>query len=141
MNELKPCPLCGAMPTVFRGVNVSCSTLGCLLQENTVSVERWNARPIEDKLRARIAELEQTQRWISVNERLPEVEDGRSKEYDVVLTYPFRREVIVATWSSDTLDESRKRRWFDCSSDEWGDEEVTEFVTHWRERPTPPEGE
>ena len=35
-----------------------CSTLGCLLQENTVSVERWNTRPIEDELRARIAELE-----------------------------------------------------------------------------------
>jgi len=57
-NELRPCPLCGAMPTVLRGVNVSCSTLGCLLQENTVSVERWNTRPIEDGLRARIAELE-----------------------------------------------------------------------------------
>lgn len=86
-----------------------------------------------------IAELEAAQRWIPVTERLPEVKNGDDKEYDVVLTYPFSREVIVGTWRSDTLDESGKRRWFDCSSDDYGPEEVTELVTHWRERPTPPE--
>lgn len=92
-----------------------------------------------DKLRVRIYELEQEHRWIPVSERLPEVKDGDEKEYDVVLTYPFSREVIVAMWSYNAGDISRKRRWFDCSSDDYGREEVTEFVTHWRERPTPPE--
>ena len=91
------------------------------------------------ELEAKIAELEAAQRWIPVSERLPEVKNGDDKEYDVVLTYPFRREVIVGTWRSDTLDESGKRRWFDCLSDDYGPEEVTELVTHWRERPTPPE--
>ena len=32
----------------------------------------WNIRPIEDELRARIAELEAERRWIPVSERLPE---------------------------------------------------------------------
>ena len=92
-----------------------------------------------DRLTARIAELEAAQRWIPVSERLPDIEDGDSKDYDVVLTYPFRRDVIVATWSYDALDKTHRRRWLDCRSDEWGAVDITEHVTHWRERPTPPE--
>ena len=55
--ELKPCPFCGAMPTKLNS-GYTCSTLGCALQENTVSAKAWNNRPIEDALTARIAELE-----------------------------------------------------------------------------------
>lgn len=90
-------------------------------------------------LRTYVEGLEEELRWIPVSERLPEIEDGDSKDYDVVLTYPFRRYVIVATWSYDALDKTHRRRWFDCSSDEWGSDDITEYVTHWRERPTPPE--
>ena len=57
MSELKPCPFCGAMPTKLNS-GYTCSTLGCALQENTVSAKDWNTRPIEDALNARIAELE-----------------------------------------------------------------------------------
>ena len=56
MSELKPCPLCGAMPEKLR-TGYMCSTLGCALQENTVSEKEWNTRPIEDALNKRIAEL------------------------------------------------------------------------------------
>lgn len=69
-EELRPCPFCGAMPEKLR-TGYMCSTLGCALQENTVSEKEWNTRPIEDALRARIAELEEKQRWIPVSERLP----------------------------------------------------------------------
>jgi len=92
-----------------------------------------------NNLETYIAELEAARRWIPVSERLPDIEDGDSKDYDVVLTYPFRRDVIVATWSYDALDKTHRRRWFDCSSDEWGSDDITEYVTHWRERPIPPE--
>lgn len=135
MDELKPCPFCGS--TKIRkpenGNGWLCKKCGSEIFWD------WNTRPIEDALNKRIAELEEAQRWIPVSERLPEIEDGDSKDYDVVLTYPFRRDVIVATWSYDALDKTHRRRWFDCSSDEWGSDDITEYVTHWRERPTPPE--
>lgn len=119
-----------------------------LIGEFSRAVERTALSPSEsmfrlycatrENLEDYIAELEAAQRWIPVSERLPEVKDGDEKEYDVVLTYPFRREVIVGTWGYNAGDESCKRRWFDIS-DDYGREDVTEFVTHWRERPTPPE--
>ena len=56
-EELRPCPFFGAMPTKLNS-GYTCSTLGCALQENTVSAKAWNTRPIEDALNARIAELE-----------------------------------------------------------------------------------
>ena len=71
MSELKPCPFCGAMP-MGEDDRYMCSTLGCVMQEDTISAKEWNTRPIEDALQARIAELEAAQRWIPVSERLPE---------------------------------------------------------------------
>ena len=58
MSEgLRPCPFCGAMP-MGEDDRYMCSTLGCVMQEDTISAKDWNTRPIEDALRARIAELE-----------------------------------------------------------------------------------
>ena len=42
------------------------------LAEKSISARRWNIRPIEDALNARIAELEAERRWIPVSERMPE---------------------------------------------------------------------
>ena len=143
-EELRPCPFCN-MPAASRTSKIdgkeyySCLNVDCP-NGSWLTAAEWNTRPIEDALEARIAELEAAQaRWVMASERLPEIEDGDSKDYDVVLTYPFRRDVIVATWSYDALDKTHRRRWFDCSSDEWGSDDITEYVTHWRERPTPPE--
>ena len=66
MSELKPCPLCGAMPEKLR-TGYMCSTLGCALQENTVSAKEWNTRPIEDALTSRIANLEGANRGLGAN--------------------------------------------------------------------------
>jgi len=147
MDELKACPFCGSSNTTLDYYEISCpQELGTIVVCNDCgasakSIVDWNTRPIEDALNARIAELEAERRWIPVSERLPDIEDGDSKDYDVVLTYPFRRDVIVATWSYDALDKTHRRRWFDCWSDEWGPDDITDYVTHWRERPTPPEVE
>ena len=56
MINLKPCPFCGEMP-IGQDDRYMCSTLGCVMQEDTISAKEWNTRPIEDALTARIAEL------------------------------------------------------------------------------------
>ncbi len=77
MNALKPCPFCGGTKICTeKGINLNyCDN--CSAESN---VEHWNTRPIEDALRARIAELEEKQRWrVVADGELPEVyrdEDG-----------------------------------------------------------------
>lgn len=66
--NLKPCPFCGrsAMYCNKRGVftgkstgkYVTCSNDRCIPFPQFFTVANWNARPIEDTLRARVAELE-----------------------------------------------------------------------------------
>ena len=55
MSEMKPCPFCGGTKICTeKGINLNyCDN--CSAESN---VEHWNTRPIEDELRARIAELE-----------------------------------------------------------------------------------
>ena len=82
MSELKPCPFCGGEAELcYSEVDTFCRK--CNVMQET---ELWNTRPIEDELRARIAELEaeserftvhsrikrQDDKWIPVSERLPE---------------------------------------------------------------------
>ena len=59
-DKMKPCPLCGEMPTksFSRDDSYTCSTLGCPLDENYFSIRAWNTRPIEDELNRRIAEMQ-----------------------------------------------------------------------------------
>lgn len=71
MNELKSCPFCGGVAQVntwtMHGITESrcfCSNSDCPNSVRTVALEQWNTRPIEDELRARIAELEyQLEDW------------------------------------------------------------------------------
>ena len=69
-EELRPCPFCGGTNICTeKGINLNyCDS--CSAEAN---IEHWNNRPIEDALNARIAELEEKQRWIPVGERLPEI--------------------------------------------------------------------
>ena len=84
MTEPKPCPFCGNDKKEL----LSCSggdddiviCLDCLAENMRLNC--WNTRPIEDALQERIAELEaenealrEAQRWIPVEERLPEEGD------------------------------------------------------------------
>lgn len=97
LNEMIPCPFCGNEAVVkeswLNGVYhiadkrfaVGCGNKnGCPASNNeqdeqggfacsfpTIeeAIVNWNARVIENKLRARIAELEATQRWIPVGEK------------------------------------------------------------------------
>ena len=121
-EELRPCPFCGAMP-MGEDDRYMCSTLGCVMQEDTISAKDWNTRPIEDALRARIAELEE-QVWIPVGERLPEVYRDGDGEFIPFLVcendkdYPYRA-------IYDGLN--------------WGDGMFVADVTHWMPLPKPPE--
>ena len=86
MSELKPCPFCGSevqddergekypKKSPMGGWIIHCECCGASLSQFRKSGKdeiSWNTRPIEDALRARIAELEADRRWIPVSERLP----------------------------------------------------------------------
>jgi hypothetical protein len=51
--ELKDCPFCGK-PGETDGGLAWCSNLECFLSDVNMPIEEWNARPIEDDLRAEI---------------------------------------------------------------------------------------
>ena len=85
MDELKPCPFCGEQPeltTYFikgtanhTNVYASCSCGHKTRSRKGVdgAIADWNTRPIEDALNARIAELEEAQRWrVVADGELPE---------------------------------------------------------------------
>ena len=77
MSEIRPCPFCGVVPTIsgdpdseeyVRGYClgfVGCFNEQCPMPQDVVieptqkeATAKWNTRPIEDALTARIAELE-----------------------------------------------------------------------------------
>ncbi len=87
MSELKLCSYCKSVPQAntwtLHGISETryfCPNPDCPHSVRTVTLEQWNTRPIEDNLIARIAELEEKQRWrVVADGELPEVyrdEDG-----------------------------------------------------------------
>lgn len=71
MTELKPCPFCGTKPHPITAYLLTrpcfyyeCENKTCHAEEKgwhdteQEAIDAWNTRPIEDKLNARIAELE-----------------------------------------------------------------------------------
>ena len=62
-EELRPCPFCGEPADDRYNRLAKCSNKSCLMNhwvddEDFFIDDDWNTRPIEDALRARIAELE-----------------------------------------------------------------------------------
>jgi len=58
MSELKPCPFCGEVPTWDK--NMAATLCDCYAYYDLLDPKftKWNNRPIEDALQARIDELE-----------------------------------------------------------------------------------
>ena len=132
-KELRPCPFCGEKATLDYSVLpnrkhwfITCDCCGMMYQytlsQRKYVKDGWNTRPIEDALRARIAELEE-QVWIPVGERLPEVYRDGDGEFIPFLVcendkdYPYRA-------IYDGLN--------------WGDGMFVADVTHWMPLPEPP---
>jgi len=74
MSELKPCPFCGSEAGTYKFILPGeivwlayCPNENCHFSHRTASLAAWNARPIEDALNERIAELE-TERDQAKNE-------------------------------------------------------------------------
>ena len=73
MSDLKPCPFCkGEFAFDFEIKKFRCDKCGATVLPDPYG-RTVNTRPIEDELRARIAELEEKQRWrVVANGELPE---------------------------------------------------------------------
>ena len=119
-EELIPCPFCGESSRVE--INTYTEQIVCGQCGAVVYYKYWDTRPIEDELRARIAELEEKQRWIPVSERLPEAKG----HYMAVVVDGFDDSRSV-----ETLRYFGDGDWFT-----WSDWYV---VTHWKEEPELPE--
>jgi len=121
MSELKPCPFCGGTKICTeKGINLNyCDS--CSAEAN---IEHWNTRPIEDELRARIAELE------TENAELKPYRDG----YDACENFPEEGvNVIAARGNWFFLAQRRGDKWYDY----WWNHGAN--ITHYMPLPTPPE--
>ena len=131
MSEMKPCPFCGGEADYTQILGnygrVYCFTCDGGIREGRSKdgvIHNWNNRPIEDELRARIAELEAAQRWIPASERLPQI-GVRVLFYNNFIT-------------------NIHKGWF--SGDEWTSDigifyngDKLKRITHWMPLPEPPE--
>ncbi len=151
-NNLRPCPFCGSeavtrtiydwddLEYMFIEVNdcdleVTCENERCI-NGWYLSPKEWNTRPIEDALTARIAELEAAQRWIPVSERLPDTKFLYDK-FDVIVELGDIGDGEMIRRVALLFYDYRNKSWNDDCG-EFGFYPVT-GVTHWRERPKPPE--
>ena len=85
---------------------------------------------------ARIAELEAAQRWIPVSERLPDTKIVYDK-FDVIVEFEDIENGVMTRCVELMSYDYRNKSWNDDCW-EFGFYPVA-GVTHWRERPTPPE--
>ena len=122
MNTLKPCPFCGGKNVLSTELQDGLPFIAYCQCGAENEAENWNARPIEDALNARIAELEAERRWIPVSERLPE--DGE----------------VVWLWDGNNLGMGYYLIFSGCFMDR--DTPLRRIKpTHWMSLPTPPEVE
>ena len=93
-----------------------------------MDVDEWNNRPIEDELRARIAELEAERRWIPVSERLPE---------DMTEVLVLHGLCVTTAKYYHYCGLLSKHGWYQIDGMKLG----VSWATHWMPLPEPPEVE
>ena len=120
-EELRPCPFCGKEPAIDNNFAI-CVNDDCELSDywSGLEVGSWNTRPIEDALKARIAELEAERRWIPVSKSLPE--DGE----------------FVLAWDDEIIEVLEYKNTYGGASF-LNIADTTVYPTHWMPLPQPPE--
>ena len=96
MSELKPCPFCGEPADDRYNRLAKCSNKSCLMNhwvddEDFFIDDDWNTRPIEDELRARIAELEEEIDQLTSHSNI-ERQDDKSPNDTQTQTIVYRKE-------------------------------------------------
>ena len=94
------------------------------------------AKEVAEYVTARIAELEAARRWIPVGERLPDTKIVYDK-FDVIVEFENIENGGTTRCVELMSYDYRNKSWNDDCG-EYGFYPVA-GVTHWRERPTPPE--
>lgn len=88
---------------------------------------------LEELQQAEIEQLKENQRWIPVNERLPEDIDGDRAYIDYVIKYVGAKAIVISGFFINSR--------FVSEYDEYEYQDDTNWVTHWKYRPEPPESE
>ena len=103
--ELKPCPFCGGdivrtiiddiayMTNPHTAVCKECGACGPNTHSSESAIVDWNTRPEEDRLRARIAELEGAQKWRPTDSA---PKDGT----DILLAWKNSDDIVIAWWNA-----------------------------------------
>lgn len=143
-DELKPCPFCGNSAVLVNkdGIIddplewVSCIEDSCMPVPIRFSKGAWNTRPIEDVLtaerdaaRAEVERMREAQRWIPVEERLP-------NEGELCLIN------IKSRISNAVILRMAVIQKFDAGEYDWKDPQDNYVwggnITHWMPLPEPP---
>jgi hypothetical protein len=131
MSELKPCPFCGGKNVLSTELQDGLPFIAYCQCGAENEAENWNNRPIEDKLRKRIAELEAERRWrIIADGELP---DDRATVLVAFTEYPEQIDILTATYYKRYEGFGGVDNWWDIEGWHSGN------VTHWIPLPQPPE--
>jgi hypothetical protein len=121
-EELKPCPFCGAPASdmIDNGGDFESHTIGCsFCFYDGFNDKDWNIRPLEDTLRAEVAELKEAARWMPISEGKPKFSWGYVLV--TVQTNPNILPICGEVLWHDGI--------FDCVN--------AEYITHYRLLPLP----
>jgi len=126
--ELNKCRECGAAEPKF-AMAAGYQIVTCVECDHSEHLDEWQApRPIEDALRARVAELEAAQRWISAEDELPEPLENGCSDYVLGVVNGYS---MIFCWVEHS---EEGPRWF-THTGSWNN------VTHWMPLPAPPSAE